>query len=215
MSNPPYDTEYDRRDDRSREERRPYEPYRSRTSRSRSPVRTDPERYKGYQGRREEDRPQPKDSTSSQEKRSRERSPPKDTESRSKRKVPAKRLRRDEEAIEPSTHRDTELTFPAPPPLDAETAVKRAYLEEQFPEHYFENLTFLPALEPISSRWADEAKAKIDAVEKQYSEMFKYSGNLSRIIRTLITNTKSMQKTAEDDSKALKNLGKDLEDTQA
>ena len=82
----------------------------------------------------------------------------------------------------PAHHKNTELTFPAPPPLDAEAKVKRAYLEEQFPEHYFENLTFLPALEPISSRWADEAKAKIDAIEEQYSEMFKYSRNLSRII---------------------------------
>ena len=104
----------------------------------------------------------------------------------------------------PTDPKDTELTYRAPPPLDAETKVKRAYLEKEFSEHYFENLTFLPALEPISSRWADEAKAKIDAVEKQYSEMFKYSHNLSRIIRTLITNTNSMKKTTEADAKALK-----------
>ena len=115
----------------------------------------------------------------------------------------------------PATHEDTELTFPAPPPLDAETKVKRAYLEEQFPDHYFENLTFLPALEPISSRWADEAKAKIDAVEKQYSEMQKYSRNLSRIIRALITDVDAMKKAADSDENALKNLEKDLEDTQA
>ena len=131
MSNPPQDIEYDRRDDRGREERRPYDPYRSRPSRSRSPVRSEQEKYKGYQSRREEDRPQSKDSTSSHEKCNRERSPPKDTESRSKRKVPStKRPRKDKETIESSTHRDTELTIPAPPPLDAETAIKRAYLEE-------------------------------------------------------------------------------------
>ena len=216
MSNPPQDVEYDRRDDRGREERRPYDPYRSRPSRSRSPIRPEQEKYKGYQSRREEDRPPSKDSTSSHEKRSRERTPPKETGSRSKHKVPAtKRPRTDKETTDSSSHRDTELSIPAPPPLDAETTVKRAHLVEQFPEHYFETLTFLPALEPISSKWADEAKAKIDAVEKQYTEMFKYSRNLSRIIRTLITNTDSMQKTAEEDAKTLKALGKDLEDTQA
>ena len=65
----------------------------------------------------------------------------------------------------PTKHKDTELTYCEPPLLDAESKVKRAYLEKQFPDHYFENLTFLPALKPISSKWADEAKAKIDAVE--------------------------------------------------
>ena len=216
MSNPPQDAEYNRRDDRGREERRPYDPYRSRSSRSRSPVRPEQEKYKSYQGRREEDRPQSRDSTSSHEKRSREKTPPKETGSRSKQKVPAtKRPRTDKGSTESSSGRDTELTILAPPPPDAGTAVRLAYLKEQFPEHYFETLTFLPSLEPISSNWAEEARAKIDLVEKQYTEMFKYSRTLSRIIRTLMTNADSMQKTAEEDAKALKTLGKDLEDTQA
>ena len=45
--------------------------------------------------------------------------------------------------------------------------------------------------------------------------MYKYSRNLSRIIRALIIDVDAMKKAADSDENALKNLEKDLEDTQA
>ena len=73
--------------------------------------------------------------------------------------------------------------------LDDENKARLANLKIQFSDHYFDRMAFVPALEPIPSNWADDAKAKIDLVDKQYivnirASFLRLSRISSRILAT-------------------------------
>ena len=70
-------------------------------------------------------------------------------------------------------------------------------------------------LEPIPSNWVTMLKQKINLVDKQYTEMYKYSHKLSKIIRDLITDIGHMMEMADQYASILKNSEEDLEDAQA